>query len=31
MAVTPIAYKLNQDNENWNDGHLLDELEKLFS
>ncbi len=31
MAVTPIAYKLNQDNENWNDGHLLEELEKLFS
>ena len=31
MAVTPIAYKLNQDNENWNNGHLLDELEKLFS
>ena len=31
MAVLPIAYKLNQDNENWNNGHLLDELEKLFS
>ncbi len=31
MAVTPIAFKLNGDNENWNDGHLLDELEKVFS